>query len=145
MVDVSIAPLLKLNDFYGAPLAEFYYFPQRLSQNAALYIRWHGNLTAAEVVRGVKAGSALMEIYPFARVLNDKRDTSGDWSEALPWLEYEWLPQAVAAGLRASAYLLSPAPEAQMVSQEFVRLVRQRLHIVLFLREEEARHWLSSQ
>ena len=108
MVDASIAPLLKLSDFYGAPLAEFYY----LSQTAPLYICWHDNLTAAEVDRGVKTGSALMETRPFARVLNDKRDTSGNWSEALPWLEYEWLPQAVAAGLRAFAYILSPAPRS---------------------------------
>jgi len=79
MVGASIAPLLKLSDFYRAPLAEFYY----LSQTATLYIRWHDNLTAAEVVRRVKAGSALMETSPFARVLNDKRDTSGNWSEAL--------------------------------------------------------------
>jgi len=106
MVGASIAPLLKLSDFYRAPLAEFYY----LSQSATLYIRWHDNLTAAEVVRRVKGGSALMETRPFARVLNDKRDTSGNWSEALPWLEYEWLPQAVAEGLRAIAYIFSPAP-----------------------------------
>ena len=141
MVDAAIAPLLKLTDFYGAPLAEFYYLPQ----NATLYIRWHGNLTAAEVVRGVKASSALMEARPFARVLNDKRDTSGDWSEALPWLEYEWLPQAVAAGLRAIAYVLSPALETQMVSQEFVEAVQRQLHVALFLQEDEARRWLNGQ
>ena len=141
MVDASIAPLLKLSDFYGAPLAEFYYLPQ----NATLYIRWHGNLTAAEVVRGVKASSVLMETRPFARVLNDKRDTSGDWSEALPWLEYEWLPQAVAGGIRAIAYLLSPDLKSQIVSQEFMDHIGRQVHTALFRHEEPARLWLLQQ
>ena len=141
MVATETKPVLALNDRYGAPLAEFYYLPQ----GKVLYVHWHGNLTADEVIRAVTEGSTLMARYPFTRVLNDKRETSGDWSEALPWLEYEWLPQAVAKGIRAVAYLLSPDLESQIVSQEFVENIGHQLHTALFLHEEPARRWLLQQ
>ena len=106
---------------------------------------WHGNLTAPEVIRGVTAGTNLMAQHPFVRILNDKRETSGDWSEALPWLEYEWLPLAVAGGIRAIAYLLSPDLESQIVSQEFMDSIGRQVHTALFLHEEPARLWLLQQ
>ncbi|MET4075045.1 hypothetical protein [Hymenobacter sp. UYCo722] len=141
MVATDTKPVLALNDRHGAPLAEFYYLPQ----SQVLYVQWHGNLTADEVIRGVSMGTKLMATYPFTRVLNDKRTTSGDWSEALPWLEYEWLPLAVAAGVRAIAYLLSPDLESQIVTQDFMAAISRQLHTALFLHEEPARRWLLQQ
>ena len=141
MVATDTQPVLMLNDSYGAPLAEFYYLPQ----GQVLYIHWHGNLTAAEVIRGVTEGMKLMATYPFTRVLNDKRETSGDWREALPWLEYEWLPLAVAGDIRAIAYLLSPDLESQIVSQEFMDDIGRQVHTALFMHEEPARRWLLQQ
>ena len=141
MVATDTQPVLTLADRFGAPLAELYYVPE----GAVLYVCWHGNLTAAEVIRGVSEGTKLMASHPFKRVLNDKRDTSGDWSEALPWLEYEWLPQAVAGGIRGIAYLLSPDLESQIVSQEFMNDIGRQVHTALFLHEEPARRWLMQQ
>ena len=133
--------LLTLPDSYGAPLAEYYHLPD----HAELYVRWHGQLTAAEVIRGVKEAEQWRGQYTFKRVLNDKRDTGGDWSEALPWLHYEWLPQAVASGVRAMAYILSPDFEAQIVSQEFVEATVPYLNVALFTTESEAQQWLEQQ
>jgi hypothetical protein len=141
MLATDIKPVLALEDRYGAPLADFYY----LAPGQVLYIRWYGNLTADEVIRGVREGSKLMATYPFTRVLNDKREAIGDWSEALPWLEYEWLPAAVAAGIQAIAYLLSPDLKSQIVSQKFMDDIGRQLHTALFLHEEPARRWLQQQ
>ena len=141
MVAADMKPVLALSDRYGAPLAEFYYMPQ----GQLLYIHWHGNLTANEVIHAVSEGSKLSAMHSFTRVLNDKRETSGDWSEALPWLEYEWLPQAVAGGIRAIAYLLSPDLKSQIVSQEFMDNIGRQVHTALFRHEEPARLWLLQQ
>ena len=141
MLTATAIHLLSLPDSYGAPLAEYFYFPD----NSELYVRWHGQLTAAEVIRGVQAASRWRGQHHFQRILNDKRDTGGDWSEALPWLQYEWLPVAVAAGVRAMAYILSPDFEAQIVSQEFVESVSPRLNVALFTSEAEAQSWLAAQ
>lgn len=141
MLTAETVLLTAIADSYGAPLAEYYFFPD----NDLLYICWHGQLTAAEVIRGVVEAMRLLEEHPFQRVLNDKRDTGGDWSEALPWLEYEWLPQAVASGLRAIAYIQSPNLEAQIVSQEFVAALRGQIQVLLFTTEKDARQWLQTQ
>ena len=141
MVATDTPPVLTVTDRYGAALAEFYYLPEW----SVLYVRWHGNLTADEVIQAVSEGSKLMAQYTYSRVLNDKRDTSGDWSEALPWLEYEWLPVAVTRGIRAIAYLLSPDLESQVVSQEFMDSIGRQLSTALFLHEEPARIWLLQQ
>ena len=141
MIASDAIPLLTLPDRYGAPLAEYYFSPR----HSLLYVRWHGNLTAAEVIKGVMEGTQWLEKYHVTRVLNDKSDATGDWSEALPWLQYEWLPQAVAAGLKAVAYILPPVLEAQIVSQKFVEAVRDQIHIALFTNETEAWHWLEAQ
>ena len=141
MITADAIPLLTLSDSYGAPLAEYYFFPQ----HSFLYVRWHGNLTAAEVIRGVIEGTQCLKKHSFTRVLNDKRDATGDWSEALPWLQYEWMPQAVKVGIKAIAYILSPSLEAQIVSQEFVEAMRNQIHIALFSNEKDARHWLEAQ
>ena len=140
MLTAEAVYLTAITDSYGAALAEYYFFPE----NALLYVCWHGQLTAAEVIQGVLEATRLLEKYAFQRVLNDKRDTGGDWSEALPWLEYEWLPKAVAAGLRAVAYIQSPNLEAQIVSREFVEAVRSQIHVSLFTTEEDARDWLQT-
>ena len=109
---------LTLDDAQGALLAEYLFFPA----DELLYVRWHGHLTGAEIIRGVEHGSKWHEQLVYSLVLNDKSDTGGDWSDALPWLEYEWLPKAVAAGVRAMwtwsamgrvlPYSPSQAPEA---------------------------------
>ncbi|WP_226163449.1 hypothetical protein [Hymenobacter terricola] len=130
-----------MSDSYGAPLADYYFLPDE----DLLYIRWHGHLTGAAVIQGAQKAGQLREQYPYSKVLNDKRDTAGDWSDALPWLQYEWLPAAVAAGLRAMAYILSPDLHAQVVSHEFVEAVGHHLNVELFTAEAEAQRWLQTQ
>ena len=141
MIPADAIPLVMLPDSYGAPLAEYYFYPK----TSLLYVRWHGNLTAPEVIQGVMEGTQWLEKYRFTRVLNDKRDATGDWSEALPWLQYEWLPQAVKSGLKAIAYILSPVLEARIVSQEFADSIQGQINISLFTNEEDARDWLEAQ
>ena len=141
MLTAQAVHLLALPDHYGAPLAEYFFVPT----DAMLYVRWHGQLTAAEVIRGVQEGARWRGVHTFRRVLNDKRDSGGDWSDALPWLQYEWLPEAVAAGIQAMAYVLSPDLEGRIVSQEFVEAVQARLKVALFTNEAEAMRWLQAQ
>ena len=140
MLTAEAVHLTTLPDSYGAPLAEYYY----RAETALLYISWHGQLTATEIIRGVEGAMELLAAHPFRRVLNDKRDTGGDWSEALPWLQYEWRPQAVTAGIRAIAYLLSPDLNAQFVSREFGEAMKGQIQVALFTSETRARRWLQA-
>ena len=132
---------LTLEDAQGAILAEYLFFPA----DELLYVRWHGHLTGAEVIRGVEQGAKWHEQLAYSLILNDKSSTGGDWSDALPWLEYEWLPKAVAAGVRAMAYVFSPDRENRFVTQEFVLAMRPHLAIQLFDDLDLALAWLLKQ
>ena len=132
---------MKLPDCYGAPLADYYFLPGE----ALLYVRWHGHLTGAAVIRGIREALELRRKYPYFKVLNDQHDTAGDWSEALPWLQYEWLPQAVAAGLRAVAGILSPDLEAKVANQKCMATIQLHCQSAVFATLPEARAWLLAQ
>ena len=132
---------LTLEDAQGSLLAEYLFFPA----DELLFVRWHGHLTGAEVIRGVEQGTKWRDQLAYSLILNDKSDTGGDWSDALPWLQYEWLPKAVAAGVRAMAYVFSPDRENMFASQEFVQAVRPHMAIELFDDLDQALTWLLEQ
>jgi hypothetical protein len=133
--------LLSLADDHGAPLAEYFHYPE----DELLYVRWHGQLTANEVINGVIKGGQWRHSLRYTRVLNDKSDSGGDWREALPWLQYEWLPLALGAGIRAMAYVFSPDRDNQFASQEFIATLRPHMAIELFDDVETALAWLRTQ
>ncbi len=112
-----------------------------------LTVRWEGNLTASEVIRVAEAAIQLRQqlTEPLYFLLNDKSKVTGDWSEALPWLEFEWLPVAVHNGLRAMAYVLSTDAASLLVSREFLVRISEQLPARAFSNCVEARRWLLQQ
>ena len=103
--------LLRLPDKHGALLAEFDWY----ADFDLLHVRWHGHLTAESKIAGSRAGMSLFEARRIPRrLLSDHSRVSGDWSEALPWLHYEWLPAAVAGALQAVAHIFSPDPASNL-------------------------------
>ncbi|MBC8085232.1 MAG: hypothetical protein H7Z21_18705, partial [Hymenobacter sp.] len=103
-------------DAHGAPLLHQFYFPAE----QLLYVQWYGNLTTESVIAGARAVLPVQEKLRNPLLLNDKHRSTGDWTDALEWLEFEWLPQAYAGGLRAFAYVFAPDLHNQLASLEFV-------------------------
>ncbi|SFQ50353.1 STAS/SEC14 domain-containing protein [Hymenobacter arizonensis] len=141
MQNAPPAQLLALEDDQGSALAEYSIFPDE----GLLCVRWHGHLTGAEIVKGVQQGSHWRDQFAYSLILNDKSDTSGDWSEALPWLQYEWLPLALEAGVKAMAYVFSPDRENRFASQTFVNALRPHMAIEVFEDLDLAMAWLRQQ
>ncbi|RSK36169.1 hypothetical protein [Hymenobacter metallilatus] len=138
---LDLKPLGTLPDANGAVLVELLHNPAC----KLLYVRWFGNLTGREVVYVARESLKLQENMHFALLLNDKTNATGDWSETLEWLEYEWLPQIMAGGLRAIAYVFSPDMHNQLASLEFFERVRQYLPIQLFHDTPSAWQWIRRQ
>jgi len=132
--------LLTFDDAYGAALAECSFYPNE----ELLHVRWHGQLMGPDIIRGVQHSAIWRDQLRFSLILNDNSDSGGDWSEALPWIQYEWLPGAVAAGVRAMAYVFSPDRDNRFASQQFVEAVRPHMAIELFEDPELALAWLAS-
>ncbi|UOQ55345.1 hypothetical protein [Hymenobacter cellulosivorans] len=130
-----------VTDAYGRPIASFRVYPEQ----QLLYISWTGNITGPEVIQVAKAAGPIQAQYRCPLLLNDKTDSTGEWSEALAWLEYEWLPAALHDGLRAFAYVFSPDMQNQIISLEFAERVGKQLPIQLFYDVDTALEWLRRQ
>ena len=140
-LSTAYVDLQSVNDSHGRLIAWFRHYP---AENI-LYIHWVGNLTGEEVIRVAKMGGVIQQELHCPLLLNDKTDSTGDWSEALPWLEYEWLPAAIEQGLRAFAYVFSPDLQNQYISAEFAERVATQLPIQLFYNHSSAWEWLRRQ
>ena len=141
MLSAPPSQLLTLQDANGAALADYLFYPD----DDLLYVRWHGHLTGAEIVRGVQLGGQWRDQFTYSFILNDKLDSGGDWSDALPWLQYEWLPQAIRAGVKAMAYVFLPDRENQFATQSFITALRPHMAVELFENVDLALAWLQQQ
>ncbi|AWM35043.1 hypothetical protein DDQ68_21095 [Hymenobacter nivis] len=128
----------KLADGYGALVAEYYHCPS----DDLLYVRWHGHLTAAEVVDGFRSILVWQQQLAPRRLLLDRSRTTGEWSEALPWLNFEWLPAASAHGLQAVGYVFSADLPSRHDSEAFLQVMRGFVPVELFGSSHEALAWL---
>lgn len=135
--------LLSLPDAHGAPLVDFEFYPTL----DLVHMRWHGHLTAEAVVRGATAGMELFAGWALpARLLSKHLAVTGEWSEALPWLQYEWLPIVRTRGVRRVAHLLSHNTASQLLNYpggpEFIHAFAHEVRAQSFRHEEPAWRWL---
>jgi hypothetical protein len=137
----GMQPLGLLRDEHGAPLLrQLSYAPEQL-----LCVQWFGNLTTESVIAGAKTVLTAQQKLRPALLLNDKSIATGDWNDAMDWVEFEWLPLAQQYGLRAFAYVFSPDVHNQLSALEFFARVRQQLPIQLFYDVDTAHAWLREQ
>lgn len=140
-LSTSYTALQSVLDKHGILIASFRHYPDE----QLLYIRWTGNLTGQEVIKVARVAGEIQQALYCPLLLNDKTDATGDWSEALPWLEYEWLPDAVKQGMQAFAYVFSPDMRNHLISLAFAEHVRRKIPVELFYDTATAWEWLRRQ
>ncbi len=106
--------------------------------------KWTGYITAGDVVTAAKVYLALLQKNPIPRLLNDKTDAVGDWTEANDWLEFEWLPKVAQAGLCALAHVHSSNVFSRLSAQDLYLRIVPNLSMDNFDNAEAARIWLLS-
>ena len=104
--------------------------------------KWFGHITANDVITAAKVYLELLKKYPNPRLLNDKTDVSGDWVDANDWLEFEWLPKAIDAGLRCFAHVYSPDLFSTLSSRDLYLRVIPDIQMENFLTRREAEVWI---
>lgn len=78
-------------------------------------------------------------------MLSDGSTTLGDWSELLPWMQYDLLPRLVAVGIRYTANVRSPDAAARLAHVAYSHVANQHLRNEMFDEVEAARTWLLAQ
>ncbi|GAB3839258.1 STAS/SEC14 domain-containing protein [Hymenobacter jeollabukensis] len=127
-----------VDDDHGQRVADFGFF----ATERVLYVRWHGHLTADEVIRVAEASLPWHEQLHPVGLLNDKRGTSGEWGESMAWIEYEWIPRAKASGLQAFAYVINPDMMVSFENAALIEKIRQKVDLRTFYSVGAAWKWL---
>ncbi len=104
--------------------------------------KWQGYITADDVVAAASAYLAYIQLEPCSKLLNNKFDVAGDWIEVNSWLEYEWLPQVVEAGLRCITHVYSTDMLSQFSARDLYFRISPYLQIETFTDREQAINWL---
>lgn len=106
--------------------------------------KWNGHITAESVVAAANTYLALMHKMPKAKLLNDKTNATGDWTEANDWIEFEWLPQAIHSGLNSIAYVYSHNMFSRLSSRDLIQRLTPHISIQYFNEPALAKAWLLS-
>ncbi|MFD2245846.1 STAS/SEC14 domain-containing protein [Pontibacter ruber] len=105
--------------------------------------KWHGHITADDVVTAAKAYLELIQAHPCPKLLNDKTEVTGDWEEANDWLEFEWLPKVTAAGLRYFAHVFSENMFSRLSARDLAMRISPPLQMSAFEDRKAAESWLA--
>jgi hypothetical protein len=107
------------------------------------YANWTGFVTADEVIHACNVGLEIIVKNSCPYLLNDNRLISGPWSGANEWIANEWMPQALNAGLRRFAHIVSPNIFSAMAASQLVMKVEHfDFEMQIFQTKEEAVTWL---
>jgi len=118
-------------------------FIRMIRQKDYLATKWFGHLTEEDIYVGASVFLCMLRIAPCSGILNDKSETTGDWLEANEWLEYEWIPQLVDAGVTCMANVYSSDTFIQLSGRDLAyRASKQKLQMQSFSDPQSAEAWL---
>lgn len=124
-------------------LGEVYFTSVFDDENGWIYNEWKGDLTVDEVIEACKVSLEFIEKEKPELVLNDNSRLTGSWDEANEWIAQNWMPRALAAGLKKFAHVISPDVFGALSAEELVTKVS-GFEMRIFENEEEAKAWLRS-
>jgi hypothetical protein len=104
--------------------------------------RWSGHITADDVITASKVYLVLLQDHPCSKLFNDKSNVTGDWQEANDWLEFEWMPKVLEAGLRCMAHVYSQNMFSRLSAHDMHHRFTSVLQMQNFYERAAAIHWL---
>ncbi|WP_035566994.1 hypothetical protein [Hymenobacter sp. IS2118] len=110
--------------------------------NNWIYTDWVGVLPTEKVIEGGRATLDFLRENPCPNLLNDNRKVVGSWSGANDWIAENWMPQALALGLKRFAHIVSPGIFGQASASEMITRVGTHFEMRLFEDVELAKSWL---
>ncbi|MFC6998362.1 hypothetical protein [Rufibacter roseus] len=106
---------------------------------------WYGYASQMDLKKACDIGLEILEKSNCLYKLNDNTTFTGPWADAVAWLEKDWLPRAMQAGLKFLAHVAhrnSFGEEAGEVMK--VSKIGQELQVGIFTSRTEALSWLEA-
>ncbi|MHA6249355.1 hypothetical protein ACXYMU_15545 [Pontibacter sp. CAU 1760] len=111
-------------------------------QNNIIYNNWSGYVTSENVKNGAFAVLEALKKYKSSNVLNNNKELLGRWDHTVEWIEQDWTPRAIEAGLRNFAHIVDCDTFAAASAADMLRRVEGRYTMRIFHEEQEGRAWL---
>ncbi len=122
-------------------LGEIYFSSSYDEANGWVYNEWKGDVTVDEVIEACKVSLDHIEQQGISKILNDNSQLRGSWDEANDWIAQNWMPRALAAGLKKFAHIISPDIFGAMSAEELTTKVSD-FEMRVFNDRAEAEAWL---
>jgi len=87
---------------------EICFYTEFIENESWIYNCWIGKISDDVIKKGASINLQQIEKYDCKYILNDNRDLAGNWSESNDWIENEFMPKAIALGLKFIAHVFSP-------------------------------------
>jgi hypothetical protein len=124
-------------------LGEVYFTSSYDETNGWIYNEWTGDVTVEEVIEACKVSIEYLEEIKPSKILNDNSQLSGSWDEANDWIAQNWMPRALAAGLKKFAHIMSSDVFGALSAEEMVTKVSD-FEMRIFSNRADAEAWLKS-
>lgn len=101
---------------------EVSYLQTSLHSEGYIYANWRGYVTVTQVKEGCKAILQDMKDNGCTMLLNDNRELRGTWTQAIRWLESDFMPDFISMGLERIAFIYSGDPSARYSLDRFLEV-----------------------
>ncbi|TPE43548.1 hypothetical protein [Pontibacter mangrovi] len=105
---------------------------------------WEGYVSPENVKQGSLAVLEAFRKYKTAYGLNDNTKLVGRWDDSVNWIEKEWMPQAIAAGLRYYAHVANQESFAAASAADMETRTHGLFEMRIFDDVESAKDWLKA-
>lgn len=125
-------------------LGEVYFQAEYDEDSGATIVHWIGFSTTEQLKAGMEAGLALLQEKKSTKWIADAHLMEGGFEEANDWLQQDWTPRAVAAGLKAVAFVVSQDAFNEFSTNEYAER-NADLDNPHFPSLEEAKAWIKQK
>ena len=106
---------------------------------------WYGYSSQADLRKAMQLGLELHQEVGCPYKINDNSLYTGPWADAVEWLQKEWLPAAVKAGVRYLAHVAPLHSFGETAGEVMeVSAIGKQLSFCMFQTKDEAITWLSA-
>jgi DNA-binding LytR/AlgR family response regulator len=98
------------------------YLSVEYDERRFLYANWKGYVSVGQVKEGVEKILEALQRYACSRLVNDNRELFGTWTQSIRWLEMDFMPRMIAAGLEKIAFIYSRDPSARYSVDRFLEV-----------------------
>jgi hypothetical protein len=113
--------------------------------NNWVYNCWNGYVSPENVMQGCLAVLEAFQNQRSVSILNDNSQLVGRWDDSVEWIEKEWIPRALKAGLRYFAHVANQESFAAASAAQLSSRTHGLFEMRIFGDLEQAQNWLKER